>query len=113
MFEEKYGYRKTRKEYGISPSIISKYAYFLTGYQFPIYDNLVKESYNDLKEKLDKSNELESLSKGQGYDKLYFKNVSRLNKISGIDDFDKLDMLLWLTGKINSGSFSLILDKTI
>jgi len=111
LFEDKYGYWKTGKEYGISPSIISKYAYFLTGYRFPIYDNLVKESYNDIKEKLDKGNELESLSKGQGYDELYFKNVSRLNKISGINDFDKLDMLLWLMGKINYGSFSLILDK--
>lgn len=35
-----------------------------------------------------------------------------LNKSSNIDNFEKLDNLLWLLGKIKEGSFSILMDKS-
>jgi hypothetical protein len=37
--------------------------------------------------------------------------MNTLNKASEINDFDKLDNLLWLVGKILKGNFSLILNE--
>lgn len=34
-----------------------------------------------------------------------------LNQSSTINDFEKLDNLLWLSGKIKEGSFSILMDK--
>jgi hypothetical protein len=35
-----------------------------------------------------------------------------LNQSSTIKDFEKLDNLLWLLGKIKQGSFSILMDKS-
>ena len=35
-----------------------------------------------------------------------------LNQSSTIKDFEKLDNLLWLLGKIKEGSFSVLMDKS-
>ena len=45
LFTEKYGYNSNGKKEKKAVSLISKYLYFLTGYQFPIYDSLVKMAY--------------------------------------------------------------------
>ena len=108
LFGKKYGYNKKGEQTKKAPSLISKYLYFLTEYNFPIYDNLAKESYESIR-KMYRNYGLESL--GNNYNENYFEKISKLNGISEINDFDKLDNLLWLMGKIKRGSFSLILNK--
>ena len=99
-----YGRSKLGKEGSRATSLVSKYLYFVNNFDFPIYDSLVVESYpliNRLikgpREKLNEEN--------------FIERLVRLKKDSGVDTFDKLDNLLWLTGKIKKGSLSLILNK--
>jgi hypothetical protein len=108
IFLGKYGIRKNGKIVGGAQSLISKYAYFLTNFKFPIYDNLVQISYPLIKEKF-KDLRLKNLPDNFEYS--YFERMSDLNRKSNINDFDKLDNLLWLLGKLREGSFSLILSK--
>lgn len=108
LFESGYGYRKNGKRFGVAQSLISKYAYFLTRYKFPIYDKLVKVSYSEI-QNLYPELELHDLPKV--FSREYFINITNLNKVSDINDYDKLDNLLWLFGKLKEGSFSLILNK--
>ena len=42
----------------------------------------------------------------------YFELMITLNQTSTIKDFEKLDNLLWLLGKIKEGSFSILMDKS-
>ena len=87
-------------------SLISKYLYFLTGYQFPIYDSLVKIAYP----KVIKEFNIET-----GYSKItdanFVQALSALNQLSGINDFEKLDNFLWYSQKVENNSFSLIYSK--
>lgn len=83
-----------------APSLISKYLYFLTDFNFPIYDSLVRESLNNI------------FNLEKNMDFIYcFNKLSEINKTFSINNFDKLDNLLWLWGKIESGNYSLILDR--
>ena len=43
LWSGRYGIGKDGKEKGIAVSLISKYAYFETGFQFPIYDSIACE----------------------------------------------------------------------
>jgi len=84
-------------------SLITKYLYFLTNYQFPIYDKFVKEflsKYSNIsKHKLNTCFEC------------FLESINELNTKSGINNYEKLDNFLWLLGKVNEKSFSLILDE--
>jgi len=106
VFTEKYGYNSIGKKEKKAVSLISKYLYFLTGYQFPIYDSLVKIAYP----KVIKEYNIET-----GYSKItddnFVKALSRLNQLSGIKDFEKLDNYLWYSQKFENNSFSLIFSK--
>lgn len=106
VFTEKYGYNSIGKKEKKAVSLISKYLYFLTGYQFPIYDSLVKIAYP----KVIKEYNIET-----GYSKItddnFVKALSRLNQLSGIKDFEKLDNYLWHSQKFENNSFSLIFSK--
>jgi len=108
LFKTKFGCKKTGEQSGVAPSIISKYAYFLTNFKFPIYDNLAKEGYKLICKKYPNL-ELRKLNDNNIVN--YFENISNLNKITNINNYDKLDNLLWLYGKLTQGSFSLILHK--
>ena len=108
LFNGKYGIRKTGHDVGQAASLISKYLYFLTEYKFPIYDNLVKISYPLIKSKYPELN-INDLNKK--IDNSYFDNLKHLNSVTDINDFNKLDNLLWLVGKLTEGSLSLILNK--
>ena len=81
LFDLEYGikHRKTK-------SLISKYLYFLNGYEFPIYDSLVKKQI-----------------KYNGEDIIKFLEIiKKINEDLKINDFDKLDQLFWVKGKIES-----------
>lgn len=95
-------------------SLISKYLYFATGFKFPIYDSLAKQAYKALKKKYFENDEdLTRDIDHDGFEK-YFTLINLLNsqKKSGIDDFNKLDNLLWAIGKIQNGSFSYLISRS-
>ena len=108
LFANKYGIRKNGTNAGSAQSLISKYAYFITNYKFPIYDNLVQIAFPLIANKFP-SLKLSNLPKKFEYS--YFQQISELNIVSNINNFDTLDNLLWLFGKLKEGSFSLILNK--
>lgn len=108
LLSNNYGIRKTGHEAGQAVSLISKYLYFLTSYKFPIYDNLVKISYSLIEKKYP---ELAINELNNKFDNSYFDNLRQLNCVTTINDFNKLDNLLWLIGKLTEGSLSLILNK--
>lgn len=107
IFKEKYGYNKKGVKSKTAPSLISKYLYFLSDFNFPIYDTLVKKSYPMIKEKFD----LDIPDLPQKFNIQYFHALKILNQKSGINNFNELDNFLWLYGKLSKGSFSLILNK--
>lgn len=100
LFVGIYGCNKLGYPFGKAFSLISKYAYFLLEYQFPIYDSIAIEVYplitgNPLNEDIIE----------------YISDMKQLNVKSGICDYNRLDNLLWLIGKINRGNYSLLLPK--
>lgn len=108
LIGSKYGYKKIGQPHGKASSLITKYLYFLTKYKFPIYDSLVKKSYENIKKKYQELN-IPKLPRECNYS--YFKAFKELSHTTKINDFDLLDNLLWLYGKIREGTFSLILKK--
>lgn len=118
VFNKEYGYtklvymnnergEKIEKKFGKAYSLLSKYAYFLTDYKFPIFDSLVIKMYPRISNSLEIRKQ--KLAKNDfGSFKMQMKE---LNEVSRIDDFNKLDNLLWLMGKIDNGNYSLILQQ--
>lgn len=106
LFSSKYGYDKKRIKNKKAVSLLSKYFYFLTGYQYPIYDSLVRLAYPKIIKKYNIKTEHLQVT-----DANFFEALSELNVRSGINNFEKLDNLLWYSEKIESKSFSLILSK--
>lgn len=108
LFKNKYGIRKTGHDAGQAASLISKYLYFLTDYKFPIYDNLARNSYSLIQKKYP---QLNICYLKNTFDISYFDYLKQLNTLTEINDYNKLDNLLWLIGKLTEGSFSLILNR--
>lgn len=108
LLNSDYGYNKTGSIYGIASSLISKYFYFIAEYKFPIFDSLVQNSYKEISGRYI---EFELPNLPTTCNSQYFKALKKLNTISEMNDFDMLDNLLWLYGKIKKGSLSLILNK--
>ncbi|OFX58684.1 MAG: hypothetical protein A2046_10190 [Bacteroidetes bacterium GWA2_30_7] len=110
LFEfKKYGIHKNGESAGQAPSLISKYLYFLTEYNFPIYDTLAISSYEKIRLKFKDELEIPVLMKE--FHISYFACLTQLDFCTGIKKIDKLDNLLWLLGKFTEGSFSIVLDK--
>jgi len=109
LLNNKYGWNILNKDGLKATSLISKFIYFLMDYKFPIYDSFVKK-YHTRIFKYFKNTDFFTirLPKSDSELSLFY----RLREMNGpIDDFEKLDNLLWLTGKIAKGSFYLILEK--
>lgn len=105
LFNKSYGFDKEAKNAKKAISLLSKYFYFLSECQFPIYDTLGKISYNLLKNN-------DYITSQALTDENYFELMIALNQSSTIKDLEKLDNLLWLLGKIKEGSFSILMDKS-
>lgn len=105
LFNKNYGFNKEAKNAKKAISLLSKYLYFLSECKFPIYDTLGKVSYNLLKDN-------KYIASKALTDDNYFELMIALNQSSTIKDFEKLDNLLWLLGKIKEGSFSILMDKS-
>jgi hypothetical protein len=106
LFAGVYGINKKGDQKKRAQSLISKYGYFQTRFQFPIYDSLAKQSYRRLSiaspiqvptcKRLDDPGE-------------FFAAISKLNAMT--HDFDLLDNLLWLIGKVKEASLSLVVSR--
>jgi len=101
LFNSQYGYNKTGKRFGQATSLISKYAYFITDFNFPIYDSIVREVYPLITDAKLVDNNFGD----------FIKFMNELLTSSNIDNYNQLDNLLWLIGKINRGNYSLVLKK--
>lgn len=110
LITREYGYKKNGQSFGKASSLVTKYLYFITNYQFPIYDRLVRTSYRYLKIRFPNFN-LNSLT--ESCDINFFSSINVLNNISQINNYNVLDNLLWLLGKIRGGSFSLIFSNDV
>lgn len=121
LFSEKYGIGKDGKDKGIAISLISKYAYFATGKQFPIFDSIACEmfpliwKYCGFKETAPK---LIIYVKGK-QDVLpketmeaYVAAINTLcGKLGKDASYDLVDRVLWFVGKIIRGNLSLVLSR--
>jgi hypothetical protein len=101
---DKYGYNKEGNSFGRATSLISKYLYFLNEYSFPIYDRMAFSSYPILRNHI--GNFLPVLR-----DTNYFDTLINFNRVTGINNFETVDNLLWLIGKFRTGSFSIIMNE--
>ena len=106
LFLKEYGIDKSGKPFGKAISLISKYIYFLNDGNFPIYDSLAIDSY-----KLLKKNSFIRTKIAINEDS-YFDYIKHLNSVTNINDYEKLDNLLWLIGKLSKGSFSILMNKS-
>lgn len=121
LFRNHYGIGKDGNEKGIAISLISKYAYFTTGYEFPIFDTIVCETLPCLIEHLgiQKTDDLKIKksrpNKKYTGDETMVSFVNVINKFISIlgsnISYDSLDRLLWFVGKIRRGNLSLVLSR--
>jgi hypothetical protein len=108
LFTEKYGIGKDGSDKGTAVSLISKYAYFLTDYKFPIYDSIAREMYPRIwkycgfKESCPSAVELSDIDG-------FIKGINNLMGKLSIKSYDTMDRLLWTAGKIMRGNLSLVL----
>lgn len=107
LFLKKYGMTKKGNVAGRSPSLVSKFAYFVTKFKYPIYDSLARKSFNLIAQNYQKL-KLEEI--GQDQIVKYFQGFKKLNGL--FNDFDLLDNLLWLVGKIKEGNLSLLVKRS-
>ena len=117
---EKYGIGKNGEEKGVAVSLISKYAYFETELQFPIYDSIACEmfpriwKYCGWKDKAPKLWVLNNEQQTDGENTIvaFAKAIDELIKrLGGNISYDHLDRLLWFTGKIYRGNLSLVVSR--
>ncbi|MBR4176885.1 MAG: hypothetical protein IKQ53_05740 [Bacteroidales bacterium] len=120
LWSNGYGVGKDGNPKGAAVSLISKYAYFETGYKFPIYDSIACEVLpilwsivmgNDDVPKLTINNSKQQMM-GKETIVSFLKAVNMLAEELGADaDYDTLDRLMWYTGKMLRGNFSLVFSK--
>ena len=120
LFASKYGIDKKCNTKGVAISLISKYAYFETKFNFPIYDSIACEMIPDIWnycewEDIPKYIIYEGKTlKVKGDDTIiaFIKTINSLiDKLGGGISYDHLDRLLWFVGKIRRGNLSLVLNK--
>lgn len=120
LFSKCYGIGKDGNPKGVAISLISKYAYFETGFQFPIYDSIACEMYPLVWRCCGFEEPIPQLiHKEEGKvigDKTLIEYTKAINLlIEKLEceelNYDLLDRLLWFVGKIRRGNLSLILSR--
>lgn len=120
LFSKSYGIGKNGNSKGVAISLISKYAYFETGFNFPIYDSIACEMYPmvwhfcGFDEKCPKLNyTINGRIEGEKTIVEYLKAINLLIQNIGCNvlNYDLLDRFLWFVGKICRGNLSLILTR--
>ncbi|MBR5703402.1 MAG: hypothetical protein IKX45_04040 [Bacteroidales bacterium] len=107
LFQATFGIEANKKSNKRALSLISKYAYFLTSYNFPIYDSLVKQMLPSIWT-ICCTNEPIPPIKESFVD--YVSAIDKLRLNLGDLSYDELDYILWSIGKIITGSPSLLLS---
>lgn len=116
IFNKQYGIGKDGKDKGLAVSLLSKYAYYDTNFQFPIYDSIVRERYAGfwIYCHFDKT-EMPQIHKNKINIVTFIKAINKLLKNLNYtyipQRYDLLDRLLWFVGKIIRGNLSLILSE--
>lgn len=113
IFERKYGIQKGGKQSGRAISLITKYAYFDTGFNFPIYDSIIKDLYPFICDSCGFS-EMKSVKISDNIVD-YLININTIkSELSRLFEFeisyDELDMVLWHIGKLKINNLSLVLS---
>lgn len=106
LFDEKYGIGKLGEDKGISISLITKYAYFETGFMFPIYDSIANGVAPIIWEYCGGNDNNDSITKTSNIAK-YITGINVLKEHFGVN-YDNLDCFLWHLGKLMRGNLSLI-----
>jgi hypothetical protein len=99
LFAADYGLSKDGGEGKAAVSLLSKYLYFATDYAFPIYDALGADYYY-----------LADKKSAPDFQKR-FRALREIKNENSIASFDLVDNFFWLYGKVDTGSFSLVLNK--
>ena len=114
IFNKNYGIGKDGNEKGKAVSLLSKYAYYETDFQFPIYDSIVRERYAGFwiycgwdKKEIPKIN----INRIDTFIKAINTLLDKLNYTDKVQRYDSLDRILWVVGKIIRGNLSLILSE--
>ncbi len=125
LFDEKYGIDKNGNDSGVAISLITKYLYFLTNGEFPIYDSIAVSILPklweycgfDVREMPSLKTNLAPGDKNYG-NEIITKFVIALDKFLNKlgyggehQKYDYLDRIMWFTGKICRGNLSLILSR--
>lgn len=111
LFSHKhYGIHKNGTNAGKAISLISKYAYYQTDYNFPIYDSLAQMVLPLIMKKIFQDEQIIYPTNASEINR-FIISINKLNELSRINNYDKLDNLLWLTGKILKGNFSLVFQN--
>lgn len=123
LFSENYGIGKDGTDKGVAISLISKYAYFETDLQFPIYDSIACEMYplvwkccgfRKPRPKLqikDEKGRIDGAETMVTYVQAINSLIESLDITREKKRYDLLDRFLWFVGKIIRGNLSLVLTK--
>lgn len=120
LWSASYGIGKHLDEKGVAISLVSKYAYFATGFKFPIYDTIACEVIPLLEKNLGRAKHKTPLkvskagsqkTDGQATMKAFIAAINSLKKEFDCKSYDVFDRLLWYTGKMLRGNLSLILSR--
>lgn len=123
LFSESYGIGKDGTDKGVAISLISKYAYFETDLQFPIYDSIACEMYplvwkccgfKKPRPKLqikDEKGRIDGAETMVTYVQAINSLIESLDITREKKRYDLLDRFLWFVGKIIRGNLSLVLTK--
>lgn len=118
LLNGKYGRSKTDEDGIAAGSLISKYLYFLMDYRFPIIDSFVK---NYVLTMFSASQSVRNYLKGlSSRTKKVHENEKLIELLININKefseskitYEKMDNLLWLTGKVKKGAMSLIVQES-
>lgn len=112
LWSAQYGIGKDGKEKGVAVSLISKYAYFATGYKFPIYDSIACEMIPLI---WPDPESYESVCPWKVHEKPSIREfLDAVNSLCKYyqTDYDHLDRLMWFVGKILRKNFSLVLTRS-
>jgi hypothetical protein len=101
LFAAQYGLIGESRESRTAPALLSMYLYFVTGYAFPIYESLGSNYYY-----------LAGKQTAPKDAQKRFQVLQEIMRENGINGFDQADNLFWLYGKIDTGDFPLLLNKT-
>lgn len=103
LFSRTYGIDKKGNSNKHAPSILSKYFYFLSSYEFPIHDSILLENIDFINNHFHIYDFDVNIS--------LFEKLKYIKTVSGCS-YDDIDSAIWLFGKLIQGSFSLLVNKS-